>query len=289
MARTAEGRLPTFVIIGAMKGGTTTLHAVLRTHPEIFMSREKELDFFAEARNLRRGEAWYRRQFRTDRPIRGESSPIYAAWPAHDGVPERMHDLLPDARIVYCVRDPVERAMSHYRHALAAGSKHALGADGDAPSIDEAILREPFLRQGRYGTQLRRYLAAGFPLERIHVVQSERLRSHRDAVVGDVLRFVGADPDGRFAGPREDWHASHRKRVPTPRGRRVKAAVAPVVKRLPWRVRGPAERLMLWPLSTPMPRTAIRPDTRERLREALAAEAEDLRALTGQPFDGWQV
>ena len=281
MRWTAQGRLPDFVIIGAMKGGTTTLHAVLRTHPEVFMSREKELDFFTEARNLRRGAAWYRRQFRTDRPICGEASPTYSGWPAHQGVPERMRELIPRARILYCVRDPVERAVSHYKHALAAGY--------DFPPIDEGIMREPFLRQGRYGTQLRRYLDAGFPMERVHVIQSERLRSQRDAVVGDALRFLGADPDKPLAGPRADWHASDRKRVPTPRGRRLKAAAGPVMARLPWRLRGPAERLMLWPLSTPMPRLAIQPDTRERLREALAPEAADLRALTGQAFEGWQV
>lgn len=277
----AQGRLPNLVIIGAMKGGTTTLHAVLGAHPEIFMSREKELDFFIETRNFRRGVDWYRRQFRTDRPIRGESSPSYAAWPARQGVPELMHEFIPEARIIYCVRDPVERAVSHYKHALAAGYNF--------PPIDEGILREPFLRQGRYGTQLRRFLGAGFPLDRVHVVQSETMRSERDATVRDILRFLGADADRPFAPPREDWHASHRKRVPTPRGRAAKAAAAPVVKRLPWRVRGPAERLMLWPLSTPMPSLAIAPETRERLREALAPEAADLRALTGRPFEGWQV
>lgn len=277
----ADGQLPTFVIIGAMKGGTTTLHSLLAAHPEVFASREKELHFFTEAMNLRRGVGWYRRHFRTDRPIRGESSPSYAAWPRHAGVPERMRALIPEARIVYCVRDPIERAVSHYKHALAWGR--------DLAPIDQGILRESFLLRGRYWSQIERYLAAGYPMERIHLVQSERLRSHRAETVAGVLRFLGADPDAPMRAPRRDLHASDRKRVPSPRGRALQRAAAPLLERLPWAARGLAERAVLWPVSTPMPRLSLRPETRERLREALAEDAATLRRRTGLPFEGWQV
>lgn len=277
----AEGRLPTFIIIGAMKGGTTTLHLVLRAHPEVFTSREKELEFFTKGYKLGRGLDWYRGHFRTDCPIRGETSPSYAAWPHHDGVPERMRDVIPDVQIIYCVRDPVERAISHYKHALARGD--------DLPPIDQGILREPFLRMGRYSTQLSRYLAAGFPMERIHVVQSEQLRARRAETTADVLRFLGAAPGASLGEPSREWHASDRKRLPTPRGRAVRHAIAPLMKRLPWRVRIPAERAILWPVSEPMPRLSLRPETRERLREAFATEVAELRERTGQAFEGWQV
>ena len=277
----AEGRLPDFVIIGAMKAGTTTLHGVLRLHLQIFMARDKELDFFPETRNLHRGTAWYRRQFRSDRPLCGEASPSYAAWPRHAGVPERMRELIPEARIVYCVRDPVERAISHYKHMLAVGH--------DMPPVDEGILREPFLRMGRYSTQLGRYLDAGFAPERIHVVQSERLRTHRAETMTSLLRFLGADPEAPFAVPRRDWHLSDRKRVPTRRGRQIKRAAAPILERMPARTRAAVEGVILRPVSTSMPKLAIQARTRERLREALAPEADGLRARTGQPFEGWQV
>lgn len=277
----ADGQLPTFVIIGAMKGGTTMLHGLLRTHPEVFASREKELHFFTEAMNLKLGVGWYRGHFRTDRLIRGETSPSYAAWPRHAGVPERMHAFIPEARIVYCVRDPVERAISHYKHALALGRDHG--------PIDQGILQEPFVLRGRYWTQIERYLAAGYPMERIHLMQSERLRSHRAETLAGVLRFLGADPDAPMPASRGEVHVSDRKRVPTLRGRAVRRAILPLMERLPSRVRGPIQRTILWPVSEPMPRLSLRPETRDRLREMFAEEAATLRERTGQPFEGWQV
>lgn len=192
-----------------------------------------------------------------------------------------MRALIPEARIVHCVRDPIERAISHYKHALALGR--------DPAPIDQGILRESFLLRGRYWTQIERYLAAGYPMERIHLVQSERLRSHRAETLAGVLRFLGADPEAPMPASRIEVHVSDRKRVPTPRGRAVKRAVAPLVERLPWRVRGLAERAVLWPVSEPMPRLSLRPETRERLREMFAEEAATLRERTGQPFEGWQV
>ena len=67
--------LPDFIIIGTMKGGTTSLHHYLSQHPEIFMSKQKELNFFIEERNRRRGLKWYESQFNGTERIRGEASP----------------------------------------------------------------------------------------------------------------------------------------------------------------------------------------------------------------------
>ena len=277
----SEGRLPDFVVIGAMKAGTTSLHGMLSGHPDIFMSREKELHFFTEAANLPRGEGWYRSHFRTDRRLCGETSPSYAAWPRHKRVPERMRSLIPEARLIYCVRDPIERALSHYKHALATGVQRR--------PVDEGILHEAYLRQGRYHTQLQRYLGAGFPLERIHLVQSEDLRHRRREVVADVLRFLEVDPDRLEPVARRDWHVSDRKRVPTDRGLAVRRVAAPLTSRLPWSVRSYVEHALVRPLSRPMPKLILKPETRDALREAFADEAARLRALTGHPLAGWQV
>lgn len=101
---------PNLVVIGAAKCGTTSLHEYLNAHPQIAMSREKELDFFVAEKNWSRGLDWYEAQFE-DAPIRGESSVSYAAFPEYQGVPERIVRALPDARVIYLVRDPVERVV----------------------------------------------------------------------------------------------------------------------------------------------------------------------------------
>ena len=107
--------LPNLIVIGAAKCGTTSLHEYLDLHPEVAMSREKELDFFVEEKHWGRGVEWYAAQFE-DAPVRGESSPSYTAYPRYRGVPERIRRVVPDAKLVYLVRDPVERIVSHFVH-----------------------------------------------------------------------------------------------------------------------------------------------------------------------------
>ena len=87
--------LPTFVVIGAMKAGTTTLHAWLAEHPDVCMSARKELDFFVEDGNWERGVGWYRLRFVScaAEKARGESSPNYAKIHAAPGVPKRMYSV----------------------------------------------------------------------------------------------------------------------------------------------------------------------------------------------------
>jgi hypothetical protein len=80
-----SGRLPNFIVIGAAKRGTTSLHYYLSLHPEIFMSRVKEARFFGDERDSigrwNRGLDWYNSLFQTTLPICGESSPAYTTWP----------------------------------------------------------------------------------------------------------------------------------------------------------------------------------------------------------------
>ena len=91
----AGGALPNLVVIGAQKCGTSGLHYHLGLHPEISMSKPKELNFFIEERNWPRGLDWYRAHFDARATVRGESSPNYTAYPQHLGVPERMHSVDP--------------------------------------------------------------------------------------------------------------------------------------------------------------------------------------------------
>ena len=117
------GRLPDFVVVGAMKSGTSSLHEYLDSLPEVCMSRPKEPAYFVP-RTVRVARAgWYSGYF-TAKPLarhRGEASPHYSIRHVYPGVVERMHAVMPDARIVYIVRDPIERIRSEWMHHVARG------------------------------------------------------------------------------------------------------------------------------------------------------------------------
>src|SRR5436190_20938382 len=107
--------LPTFFIIGAPRSGTSSLHHYLNLHPEIGMSRLKETHHFVDnvqppARRVE-DRAEYEALFPSDARVRGEASPSYACYPQHGGAPERISVLLPDAKFIYLVRDPIERTV----------------------------------------------------------------------------------------------------------------------------------------------------------------------------------
>lgn len=191
------GALPTFLIIGAMKCGTTALHRLVGHHPRVAVSAPKELNFFfgtdppaAAGRwvtgNHWRGLDWYAGHFPADAPVRGEASPGYTS-PSHPHVAERVAALLPDVRLVYLVRDPVERAVSQHRHHRRDGAEHR--------PLREALLdpASQYLARSRYHERLRPFLDR-FPRDHILIVATEDLRARPSAAVGRVLRFLGASP-----------------------------------------------------------------------------------------------
>ena len=136
------GGLPNLVVIGAMKCGTSALHYCIDLHPNASMSTPKELNYFFDEPqptdsvsiagerelqmihmrdgNWRRGPDWYAEHFSPEAKVRGESSPAYTA-PWHPDVAERMATLVPDAKLIFLVRDPIARMISQYRHHLALG------------------------------------------------------------------------------------------------------------------------------------------------------------------------
>src|ERR687895_1673032 len=119
--RRRHAALPNLIIIGGLKCGTTSIHHYLGLHPEIQMSKPKELNFFVHELNWDLGLPWYRGRFDSRFPVRGESSPHYTNQPRYTGVPERIHDTVPDAKLIYMVRDPISRILSHWRHSIGAG------------------------------------------------------------------------------------------------------------------------------------------------------------------------
>ncbi len=194
-------RTPDFVILGAQKCGTTSLHALLSTHPQVVTAPEKEVHFFD--RHWERGEAWYRSQFpgRDEHPgtIAGEATPHYLF---HEPTPERMARVAPDARFVVLLRDPVERAYSHHQMQVRRGMEHvrceaALRLEAQRLAMGGgAVARYSYQARGRYAEQLERWFAC-FPRDRFLVLESGGVfRATRAtlATLGRLTGFLGIDP-----------------------------------------------------------------------------------------------
>jgi len=179
--------LPTFVLIGAMKSATTSLHYYLDLHPQISMSHRKELDFFIADRQWPNGVDWYESQFSDDAPVRGESSTGYTKYPDVGGVPERMHSILPDAKLIYMVRDPIERILSQYVHEYAYGDepRHISDALG-------TLQHNRYLDISSYYLQLTQFLKF-YPLDRVLTVAAEDLRDRRIPTLQRIFRFLEVD------------------------------------------------------------------------------------------------
>ena len=279
--------LPTFLVIGAMKAGTTSLYHYQRNHDEIYMSRIKELDFFVETHNWPRGLDWYRRQFSEagSAVARGEASTLYTKYPEHRGVPERIATVLPEVRLIYVVRDPLERLRSHYQHRVMTG------AETDPPDV--ALLKNPvYLDCSRYAMQLEQYLGH-FPREQILVVTSESLRSDRTATVKEVYGFLGVDtgsiPDvlgtefyrteERRSYPPLVWWARRMAKRHLPQAKRAKEVVDSMLAR-----RSAARSASAGEVA---PEEVFTPEFRQRLADLLAEDTARLCRYMPVGFDGW--
>jgi hypothetical protein len=275
MATLAAPVLPNLLVIGAAKCGTTSLHEYLALHPEIAMSQQKELNLFS-AEDWRERLDWYAAQFPDHSPVRGESSPTYTFHPFLPSVPERVRSVLPDARFIYLVRDPVERAISNYVEMYSL-KLEARPIDVALTDLDPA---NPHLCSSRYATQLRRYLDC-FDTERILVIDSSDLRERRADTLRRIFEFLEVDPGFRSTGFEREYNP-----------RTIKVRYGDVgwwmvtrgvgTRRLGQRghLVGPLRRL----LSRSVPRS-ISPATRELLTEQFAGEVARLRELTGLSLD----
>jgi hypothetical protein len=167
----ARGRpcLPNLLIIGARKAGTTSLHSYLSLHPQIFMSKEKELSFFDAQNRWRRGVEWYKSNFDSSFAINGESSPQYTRFPRTPGVPERIKQVLGTPKFIYMIRDPVERIVSDYVQIV--DWRPATAPFGDILANIEKDPQE-YLQGSSYFLQITQYLKH-FPRESLLVVLQE--------------------------------------------------------------------------------------------------------------------
>lgn len=274
------------VVIGAMRCGTTTLYQLLQQTPAC-VSRIKEPDYFIAQKSLYRGPAWYSQLFDRPEALCVDVSPNYAKDDIFPGVAEQIFSFNPDARIIYMVRDPVERALSEYHHQRAAGV--------DLPQPD-ALLDTPqgthILNTSRYARQLGDYLKV-FPRSQVLVIDMKRLTKDPRATMNEILAFCGEETlADDLAMSRENdrsaverlpkfWLALRRTRlgdrirdlVPARHHKALKALGSKIVGRRP----------------SPSGEADFSEAMLARMASLLKPDADQFRALTGMAFDHWSI
>lgn len=153
------GTLPDFIIIGAQKSGTTALYGLLTNHPSVKPAAVRELHFFDRPERFAKGPEWYRRCFpppqwkNGQRSITGEKTPYYLF---HPHVPEKVAEIVPRVRLIVLLRNPVDRAYSHYHHNMSMMQSRGRGEPG---TFEEAVEQKDssYLPRGIYVDQLQRW------------------------------------------------------------------------------------------------------------------------------------
>lgn len=278
------GNLPNMIVIGAQKCGTTSLHYYLGLHPRIIMSREKETNFFIAERHWSKGVDWYRSQFTGDADVFGEASPNYTNYDHFRGVAVRMHSVVPEARLIYVLRDPVERIVSQYVHYCDMGLEHR--------SIDVALadLRTfRYVQLSSYFTQLSQYLRF-FPRDRILIVIAEEMRRSPEQQMKQIFTFLNVDASFSTAKFSRIQHRSIYKRRKTAVGIWLeKSPLGQLIRCLPPELRWHVMKIVYFPLSRRIERPVLSDELRSQVVSRLRDDVDRLSEFLQRDFEDWHV
>ncbi|NQU29552.1 MAG: sulfotransferase [Anaerolineae bacterium] len=187
--------LPNFLIIGSQKAGTTSIHHILNQHPQIFMAEKKEINFFFKDKEYARGPEAYAEHFAdsAEQLARGEASPGYIC---HPEAPARIHDLLPDVKLILTVRDPIKRAISQYwdnrRHL---NEPHTFAEALDLYLSDEYHPDQiGYFSRGVYMRYIRNYLEY-FPRANMLILPFEEMLTAPETFYQRIFKFLGVNTD----------------------------------------------------------------------------------------------
>lgn len=195
-------KLPNFIILGAQKSGTTSLHHALDNHSEVYVSNPKEISFFNKDENYALGIEWYASFFNKwkNEKVAGESTPSYL-W--DEKVPMRIKQTLPQAKFIILLRNPVDRAYSAYWYALIGGD--------ETLSFEQALEAEPirsekgaairgfssYVDRGLYAAHIKRFFNH-FPLDQFLILIAEEYKKNPQKTLLDVTRFLDITCDESF-------------------------------------------------------------------------------------------
>ena len=271
VSRSGHERLPDFLIIGAMKSGTTTLYRDLYEHPDIFLPELKEPNSLCDDAVLQpKGRAIYAGLFAkaTDRQICGEASTTYTKWPDQTEVPRRARSLLGEKlKLIYLTRDPIERIKSQYAHEYERG---LIKQD-----IDHAVRDVPrLIDYSRYAAQIQRWLEY-FPRQNFLLLELERYASDRRSGASRVCEFLELAPH-EFETIREERFNSSETRLSVNKAARTLLYRLPYYHQyiqplIPWQLRRGVSKYLF--RTAKKASTEMRPDTVDYIHAALREDA----------------
>jgi Sulfotransferase family len=269
---------PDFIVVGAMKSATTTLHEQLARQPGVFMSRPKEPNFFSDDPNYARGLGWYSSLFTAAGTglLRGESSTHYTKLPTFPRTVERMARHLPRAKLIYVMRHPIDRLVSQYVHELTAG--------GIRGSLVEAVDEHPELVDySRYAMQLEPFLDA-YGFGRMLPVFFTRLVTDSQQELERIARFLALKGPLNWDSTLRPQNTRRDRLRPSP----IRQALvqSPVLCRLRRRMlprRWSQSAKAFWRAQIEPPQ--IPPNLTARLREVFDADLAQLGSWLGISLD----
>lgn len=288
-------RKPNLFIVGAMKSGTSSLHAYLGAHPEVFMCTPKEPSYFTQPGGLAKADTAagnepsrepidrYLALFAAAGTARiiGESSTDYSKLPKYEGVARRIHSFNPEARIVYVMREPIARTLSHYWHAVRV--------DGETRSLNAALRGDAhYVNVSDYAMQIRPYLEH-FGRRRLFAMTFEEMQVAPEDVLRQLFRWLGVDDTF----------------IPPNLSRIYNETPSELTQRRLWGVPERFRRSRFWGRVGPLTPAAFRTvgqrltgkvvdkrtvddtEARHYLASILAPKTEDLRRLLDRRFPEW--
>jgi len=280
--------LPTFIIAGAAKAGTYTLWYYLKQHPQISMSEAKEPKYFCDP-NYEKGISFYESFFEgcDNEPAIGEASVEYMADPDS---PQRIKSLLPNVKLIFALRNPVERAWSHYWY------RHLRGQE--PRSFDEVVAggKDEFpIRYGMYFRQIKIF-SKHFPIDNICFVISERLENDIHGEFKRIFEFLKVDEDFKikYYGKKNQTYAWHNKKSAKQITKKIRKFESKrifqngVLSRVEENIRNVVAGLWLKSSVKGEGKPQMSDYQRKTLEDIFSKEVKDLRAFLNDPIDEWE-
>lgn len=268
--------LPKFLIIGTMKGGTTSLYHYLSSHTDVEPSSIKETNFFTTKEDFSKGFTWYESLYKKNK-YAFEASPNYTKRHIFPGVPERIFSVLPDVKLIYILRDPIDRIVSHYIHNYAHGRELHKFSD----AIKES--NSNYIQTSKYYFQLQAYLEY-FSEKQLFITESAKLRKDPLNTLYDIFNFLGIPYDtfnstGVFEKKFHESASKNRRSLfeqelsKRTKNRFLLAAIQKITK----------------PFRQPIKKPVLSFAEKESLQNELAPDVEKLRQFTGMKFSEWSL
>jgi len=185
---------PNLFLVGAMKSATTSLHNYLDCHPEIFMTQEpwKEPNFFVKELNNTKGINWYLSLFDEvhEEKYIGESSTDYTKFPNYKDAYKEIPEFSPNAKIIYIMRDPIERAVNQYWWEVQYS--------GEGRGMKSGILQNDWIMNtSYYAKQIKPYIEL-FGFDNVYTLTTEELIKNPNEVMENVFSWLGVSTDIAF-------------------------------------------------------------------------------------------